>query len=102
MTMVQILSAKSGIIMHSDLRRFLRQRVQQRVALFRYGVQFLPRLLSSQRVARKMFAIASCAATSLRWHLMKGDPRARARAGVGAAIPLAQNQIGIFRVGFEK
>ena len=65
MTMVQILSAKSGIIMHSDLRHFLRQRVQQLVALFRYGVQFLPRLLSSQRVAREMFEIASCAATSL-------------------------------------
>jgi hypothetical protein len=65
MTMVQILSAKSGIITHSDLRRFLRQRVQL-VALFRYGVQFLPRLLSSQRVAREMFEIASCAATSLR------------------------------------
>ena len=68
MTMVQILSAKSGIIMHSDLRCFLRQRVQQLVALFRYGygVQFLPRLLSSQRVAREMFEIVSCAATSLR------------------------------------
>jgi hypothetical protein len=77
MTMVQILSAKSGIIMHSDLRRFLGQGVQQPVALFRYGVQFLPRPLSSQRFAREMVEIASCAATSLRGQLMPGDPGAR-------------------------
>jgi hypothetical protein len=66
MTMVQILSAKSGILVHSDLLRFLGQRVQQLVALFRYGVQSLPRLLSSQRVAREMVEIAACAAISLR------------------------------------
>lgn len=91
--------------MHSDLRRFLRQRAQQPVALFRYGVQFLPCLLSNQRVAREMFEIASCAATSLRGHLMSGDPGARRICGrkKGCQLrQLAQNQIGIFRVGFEK
>ena len=92
MTMIQILSAKSGIVAHSDLRRFLRQRAQQRVACFEVASSFC-------RASYPVNAPQEECPRSLRarlGHLMSGDPgarRIRGRKKAGQLRPLAQNQI---------